>query len=252
MNASKTSIGWAGCFGCVLVCAALPCRAESYHSGMYGYTITLPADWKHIPGDVLHSLTERMQNPDAPRRPRFDVGFQPAANDRWFKYPYLMVQVVPYAEFGSLGQLNEDQFSRAVNAMTGANLSKSMDQQMSPQARALLSGISVGEPELDTANRCYHVSITMNVAGVGPVRSELRGYFGRESLVQVMFYSTEADADQLADIRKSIADSFAFDPDKAYSGGSHFAGASSSTLLAAVIGAAVALAIFALQKSQAR
>jgi hypothetical protein len=261
MNASKTLIRWAGCFGCVLVCAALPCRAGSYHSGMYGYSITLPADWKQIPGEELASLTERLQNPDAPHRVWFDVAFQPATNERWFQCPYLLMEVMRYADFGGPGQLNEDQFSQVVDAMTGANLSKSMDQHLSPQARAMLSGISVGEPELDTANRRYHVQITMNVTGIGPVRGELTGYFGREGVVQVMFYSKEADADQFADIGKSITDSFAFDPDKAYSEEealahpthrSLFAGVSNTTLLAVVVGAAAALVIFALQKSQAR
>jgi hypothetical protein len=264
MNPGKTLIGWVGLFGCALLWAAAPCRADSIHSQTYGYSVTVPAEWKRIPQDVVDSLVAKLQNPNAAHRMIYDAGFQPSANQTWFQYPYVLVQVIPYADFGGAQQLNEDQFPEVVKAMTGANVTKAADQQLSPEAKTLMSGVSVGQADLDTAHRRYQLPLTLTVAGIGAVHGQLTGYFGRECLVQVMFYSKVADGDQFASAGQSIADSFTFDPDKAYSQAealahptnhSLFAGVGNSTLAGIVVGVAgglIGMLIFLLRKPASR
>lgn len=193
------------------------CEAGSYHSTACGYTLSIPDDWKQIPDSDLQRTMGAVANPNAPHPYSFDAGFQQASDERSLTYPYLIVQILPYSNFGSGGQINEDQFPEVIKALTGANLKKAVDSQISPQAKSLIGGSSLGDPTLDTPNRRYIVPITMTVAGLGPVHGELAGFFGKDSLVQVMYYCKAADWDQYSPMMKTIANSFQFDPDRAYS-----------------------------------
>lgn len=194
------------------------CNADQFHSDSHGYRIELPHDWVEIPQDVLQKALALLQKPNASVPILYDAGFQLDSTDRWFEYPYVLIQPIPYATFGLHRQLNEDEFPKFVRRMlTGTGPVKLVDGNLSSFGRQLLTDIDVGQPQLDVANRRYLWSMNENVQGIGPIRSLGVGYFGRDSIVQVMFYSGRADWDRYADVRATIIDSFRFDPDKAYS-----------------------------------
>jgi len=217
MGFRGTLIGYIGMVGSILPCIALPARAASFHSQRIGYTLEVLPGWQQIPQDVVDSLAVKVQNPNSPHRMNYDAAFQAATGQGWFEYPYVIIQVVPYSDFGASRQINEDQFPTVLKALTGADINKAVDQQLSPQAKAMMSGLSIGQAELDTLNRRYRVPMSMSVAGIGQVHGQMTGYFGRKCLVQVTFYCRVADADQLATTSQLIADSFHFDADNAYS-----------------------------------
>lgn len=199
-------------------CIWPPCSQAASHQGKrYGYHVTIPADWTAIPSNVIEEMARAVRNPNSKNVVIMDAAFQPVSQERWFKYPYVIVQVIPYANYGVTRQVNEGEFEGLIKAMTGMNLDKAMDSALSSDARSIMSDPSIDRPQLDKKRRRFLVSTNMTVAGSGKVRGLIAGYFGRESLVQVCFYATEKDWNRHISTGRSIVDSFRFDPAKDYS-----------------------------------
>lgn len=194
-----------------LACAPI-CNADQFHSDSHGYGIELPHDWVEFPQDVLQEFVASIQKQNSTTPIHYDAGFQLDATGKWFEYPYVLVQSIALRR-----QLNEDEFPEFVRMMTGMDVGKILDEGLSSLGRQLMSSVDAGQPQLDVANRRFLWTMNSDVQGVGPIRTLIVGYFGRDSLVQVMFYSRRADWDRDADVRATIVDSFRFDPDKAYS-----------------------------------
>lgn len=193
------------------------CNADQFHSDSFGYRIELPHDWVEIPQDVLQEAVAFLQNQNSAASIIYDAGFQLDSTDEWFEYPYVIVQPIPYAKLGLHRQINEDEFPEYVRMLTGMDVGKVLDKTISSDARQLVSNINAGKPQLDVANRRYLWAMNTDMQGIGPIRGLTAGYFGRDSIVQVMFYSRRADWDRYAYVRGTIVDSFRFNPDKAYS-----------------------------------
>ena len=227
------------------VARAQVAEALTHHGDLYGYSLDIPADWKAIPPDVIQKVTAVLIKPGTANAPIYDAAFEPAAHETWFQYPYLTVQVIPYSRFGQ-GQINEDQFPEVIKHLTGMETNKVLDSTIKPDARSIFGAVNVGQPQLETASRRYLVPINMNVANIGPVRTLMAGYFGRESLVQVAVSARQKDWDAAAGPAQKIIDSFRFDPDKAYSVAEAEAHPSSRSIWhgtgeAAAVGAVLAL-----------
>ena len=188
--------------------------AERFHSTSYGYYLDLPPGWVEIPKDVLQELvaTVLKQNPKA--NIIYDACFQLDSSDQGLEYPYVLVQPVPY---DAHRQINEDEFPRFVQKMTGLDIGKLLDENVSSVGRQRVLNWDIERPQLDVAQRRYLQPINADVHAFGPIRGLIVGYFGRDSLVQVAFYSRRSDWDHYADVRRAILESFRFAPDKAYS-----------------------------------
>jgi hypothetical protein len=193
------------------------CAADHFHSASYGYHLDLPNGWVEIPRDAVQQMLAVVQKPDAATSIIYDAGFQLDSAEQWFEYPYVLVQPIPYASFGLHRQINEDEFPEMVRTVTGLDFDKIVDENISSDARQFLGEMDVGKPRLDAGNRRYLWTMNMDVQGIGPVRGLLAGNFGRDSIVQVAFYSRRADWDRYSDVRQAIVASFQFDPHKAYS-----------------------------------
>ncbi len=197
------------------------CNADEFHSDSHGYRIELPYDWVEIPQDIIQEAAAPLLKQESAVSASYDAGFQLDSTDEWFEYPFVLVRTVPYAKFGLNRQLNEDQFSKFVRMLTnrdvGKVLGKVLDKNLSSLGRQIITNVGVGQPQIDVTNRRYLWTIDSEVPGDGPIRGLVVGYFGRDSLVHVMFYSRRADWDRHADLRATIIDSFRFDPDKSYS-----------------------------------
>lgn len=193
------------------------CTAEQFHSTSYGYHLDLPQGWVKIPQNVLQETFAAFLKQNAATIIIYDAGFQLDSAKRWLEYPYVLVQSLPYDKCGLHRQINEDEFPKYVRMMAGLDADSLVDKIVSSDARHLLGKLDVGKPKLDTGNRRYLWTMDIDVQGIGPVRGLVVGYFGRDLIVQVIFYSRHADWDRHSDARWAIVDSFRFDPHKAYS-----------------------------------
>lgn len=193
------------------------CNADEFHSDSYGYRIELPHDWVEIPQDVVQAALALVQKPNSTVSIIYDAGFQLDSGGQWFEYPYVLVQPLPYSEYGLYRQINEDEFPKFVRMITGMDVGKLVGEELSSLGRQIVANLGAGQPQLDVADRRFLWTMNMDVQGVGPIRALTVGYFGRDSIVQVVFYSLRDDWDRYADVRATIVDSFRFDLAKAYS-----------------------------------
>ena len=189
--------------------AAPTAMPQSHHGAADGYRVGLPLGWVTIPEADVATRFRAARKAGAPNTIRFDSAFQAARGRRSFEYPYVIVQVVPYGSLGLNGQVSEAQFPDVVRRMTGTNLRLS-------QAQSLKSGARLDAPVLERSQRRYWMTGEITVAGPGPVRTLIAGYFGREAIVQVCFHARAVDVDRHAATGRRICESLTFDPEKAY------------------------------------
>lgn len=191
--------------------------AGEFHSATYGYYLDIPPGWIEVPKNVLDETVASMMKENASIPIVYDTGFQLESAERWLDYPYILVQPLAYKSFGVHRQINEDEFPRMVQMITGFDVETFFDENVTSEARPLLDNLEFGKLQLDVANRRYTWPLNMEVQGIGPIRGLVIGYFGRDSIVQVVFYARSSDWDQHADEGLKILESFRFTPDKAYS-----------------------------------
>ena len=221
---------------------------ETYHNEQAGYALDLPDDWIEIPREVMEEVMAQVMQQGAGPRIQYSAGFQPAANETWMEYPYVLVQVLPYAQFGPPRQIREDEFPKLIKALTGLDLAGEMDKRMTDEARSMVSDIQTGVPRLDRPNRRFFLTMDMNVATVGVIKGQCVGYFGRKALVQVMFYVHDDEMDAYADVSAGILESLKFDAAHAYDGSAAAQSSGSGVvgrtarhyIIAGVVGAAIA------------
>jgi len=190
------------------------CDAQQFRSGSYGYQLTLPPGWIEIPSSILEE--QRIAVYAEGSSIIWDAAFQLESAGNWFEYPYVIVQPVPYAAHGMKGQPKEDELPRFVRALSGLDLVGVADSQLSSEARPRFGTVETGLAELDAAKRRYQWTGHADVQGIGPIRFLAVGYFGHQSIVQLLFYSRSGDWDRHSDMRRSLLDSFRFDTDRAY------------------------------------
>ncbi len=195
-------------------CAAA--EPQEFRSDKNGYSIVFPAHWVRIPANVLEGVQKAIFKPAARPALSYEAGYQEGGSFGWMKFPYVLVQTIPYAQYGAPGEPGEQEFPKLVEAIAGIKLDKVMNDSMSPLARGILKDTPNVTARLDAPNRRYFFSMSMNVATVGTVRGEAVGYFGKECVVQIMFYATPKDLARTTNVRDRIFNSFKFDPAHAY------------------------------------
>ncbi len=189
---------------------------ETIHSSENDYAIDLPDGWVRIPDTAAKDMMGATLREDTPVPVVYEFGFQHAGADDWFVYPYVLVQILPYESFGVRRQLYEDELYDFTNAVTGADVGDAMDDYLSDEVKGGLSTPLTGEALLNRDQRCFQWSIHMTVAGIGPVRGRVVGFFGRRALVQILHYAIDEDATSDDEIVARFKSGFSFDPSAAY------------------------------------
>ncbi len=187
-----------------------------YHNPEFGYTIETPSDWVEIPQHVLREASDSVFSDSSHVAFTTMVGFQPATHEYWLEYPYVLFYTMPYKDFGINRQINESEFAEIAAAITGVDIHQVSESNLKQGAIETSDQLSINQPQLDVSNRRLFVTMEMTVEGIGDLRSLTVGYFGRESMVQVMFYALKSEWDQHTTIRQSIYESFSYNADKAY------------------------------------
>jgi hypothetical protein len=200
--------------------AAAPCGAAVFHSDTGGYSLDLPEGWGPLPRQAIARLQAIMF---ANQKFVVDACLQLESADKTGpQYPYVLVMIQPYRNFGLNRQLNEGEFPDYVrgltNGVTQRAARKTRNEVLTTQANGMFSNLElVGTPQLDTQRRRYLASDIEEVKGVGSVREYTVGYFGHTGVVQVVFCTPTGDWDRGAATARALADSFRYDPDRDYS-----------------------------------
>jgi hypothetical protein len=182
----KTATLFLTAFLCLCIAAA--CLAEEAKQPFPtkdGFTLFLPDDWKPIPKDVLDAYSREIARlaPQAEKQ-TYDYGFQLSAAQKWFTYPYLLVQV------RRTGRIPEDQLRSL------ARIGKAMDSSFAKASESLSSFATngtIGETVLDASMHTLWTRIAIDVKGVGTINGLVGTVLTEAGFIQISCYSKEKD-----------------------------------------------------------
>ncbi len=124
------------------------------------YTIRIPGEWKEIPKEVLDQFGA-MASQAAGQSVTYEYGYQLSANEDWFEYPYVLVQV------NRSGRISEGQMKNYRKIDSG--IEEGMKKAESA-AGELLSNASLGESIYDSGTHILWSSVAMDVQEAGRVK----------------------------------------------------------------------------------
>ena len=181
---------WIAAHAVVVVLFARPALGDGveFRSERSGYSLTLPDGLVRIPQEMVEEVKAVMFSGEGAQI-EYDAAFQRGESAGWFTYPYLIVQVVRYEKEGVKRQLYESEFADVAKDLTNLDVEEVVDQVVQPEFGEMLSESSVSAARLDVAGRQLTWSVKMNAEGIGEVVGNIFGHFGRNALVQVMYYS---------------------------------------------------------------
>lgn len=205
-------IGW-----CIAFLAASPANAWTYHSFSYGYALSFPDDWQQIPDEVL-----AVQSPALPALRTsgvFDVAFQSKRAERWFEYPFIVVEVVPYASLGRQQELTSRDMLEMVKTNTGLDPATSMFSDSESMEGGGELDTPDGTVRFDPERHRFLWSSVSKVDHIGLVQTRQWGYFGKEAVINVTLYELGHGSTRLHDMARSVAGTFKFEIGKDYQTG---------------------------------
>jgi hypothetical protein len=191
-------------------------EGNSYHSPASGYRMAIPQGWIQIPDSVVHEMTNRALSAQGKSRVSYETAFQRATAGRWFEYPYVLIQVLPYSSFGIDRQIPKSQFGNLARVISGLDACDLTEKTLSREAQRLTSESAFGKAYLEAENNRFRYDLTMHVANVGKIRGATTGYFGKYAIVQINYYDRESNWVPSEPERDLISGSLRFDVNRAY------------------------------------
>ncbi len=196
------------CLVIALLWSTAAALAGEHRSESGGYVLGLPDGWRQIPHDTLMATMSQAMTPTALAQAHYDAGFQSGFENRWFEYPYVLTQTVPYSDYGKSGPLSESEMKQLLAAMSGLNPDDLANATLNQDARGMVSGLSIEKPAFDSSSRTYLLPMKMKVPGIGEIRGLSKGIFTDSRLIQVNFYTPSGDWDRWTQTRDWMLDSF--------------------------------------------
>jgi len=187
---------------------------NEYRSDEFGYSLTMPDGWVQMPDDIVQEFTRAMVKPGSTIY--FDAGFQPVAVPRWFTYPYVLVQIVQYSDYGMSRQPTESEARILVERMANTDLDEALEKVTSDEFKNLNVGSVIGKAFYDKATHRFEYPVNIEVSTVGKIRGACTGYVGQNAMIQVFFYALDSDWKEQQETQITIAKSFALDAAAAY------------------------------------
>lgn len=187
-----------------------------FHSEANGYSIAVPTDWIQIPQHIILENFNQLLSPESNSKICYETAFQCDAAETWFQYPYVIIQVMTYSNWGLNRQIYASEFKGFVKRLSGLD-TIDVIESFSTEAQKTISDIAIGKAYLDSKNRLYLIGLEADVANTGKVKGIMVGHFGRRAIIQAMFYDLKPNWSQSKRERDLILGSFQFDPVSAYS-----------------------------------
>jgi len=204
--------------GTIIMCSSIAfgVAANSFHSAANGYSVAIPVGWIQIPDSTIREMSNSVMSAEGRSRISYEAGFQSGTASRWFDYPYVLIQILRYSDFGLSGQIPKSQFANLVRAISGSDPTEITETFLSGESQKIASDFVLGRPYLDTQNNRFGYGLTIHVANVGRVRGAIAGHFGKYGIIQIAYYDRECNWIGSKPERDFIFASFAFDATMGY------------------------------------
>src|SRR5262249_40882227 len=116
----RPSIGLAWAIGLAIVAWRCPMAAGAeYRNEKHGYSLTFPKGWAQVPSSVIENLRKLILTQNARSDIIYDACYQKGSLPPWPSYPYVLLQYLPYSQYGGSGEPDESQFPKMVEAISG-------------------------------------------------------------------------------------------------------------------------------------
>ncbi len=212
------------------------------------FSIKLPNTWAEIPSNVLSDYSKAIAL-NAPNLPKqvFNYGYQ-LKSDQWFTYPYILVQVK------NVGRIPSGELKRYKKLKR--EMEKGLDKA-SESMSDLVSNSMIGEPVYDDVNHILWTTLTMQVAGIGPVKGLMATKLTEKGIIQFNGYSTADSYDKNAKLFRetfiknlTISPSIAYSPKLTDNAPTIFGINLGVVIQAAIVGAIIGLIVTVIKKSE--
>ena len=188
----------------VLICCVAAAGAQVFRSDL-GYSLRLPPDWERIPDEVVQEVTLQIVDPSSPDRPYYDAAFQKAESDRWFAYPYVLVQRIEIER-----QPTTAEMQGFVAEISGRSASDVEDVFRS-DVRGVVSEAMLGRVVLDADGGIAVWSGDAALETGERLRMTSVARFGQRHVILVHSYHIADRFEEETEAFDAIAASFAFD-----------------------------------------
>lgn len=198
------------------VIAAMALAATAYaqqrmENAQHGFTIEIPEGWHALPEDFLTERSRAASTPE--QRVTYVAGFQEQAFENGLIFPYVLIQSIPYRDFGLDRAPAREEMRIIVSSMFNVDITATMSDE---QQDLIEDTPSVTLESFDESTGQYWYDLNLTTEAAGTIRGRAHGVFGRRALLQPMFYSLEADWSIYETRAEQILQSFEFLPDYAY------------------------------------
>lgn len=147
------------------------------------FTVTLPDNWIELPKEVISRYNEAVTRlTPSGKAVKFEYGFQPKANKRWFAYPYIAVRIYDQ------GRVPESELK---NVKT-INLNKEVNKHRR-DLPTLIKHFSVSQMLYDPSTQTVWMSGKLYVKGVGDVKGLSVMVLTQYGYVQLAAYARAGD-----------------------------------------------------------
>lgn len=184
--------------------------SEAHH-----YAVTMPPGWTLVPVDIAVAHFAEVLGDPAHARRYFDMVFQPEGA-AWFTFPYAIAQAIPYEEAGIPAPPDDASMRAFVAGIAGAEVRETLFSLTSAQAREHFAEGVVERPLFNPDRREFGYALRVERPGAEPIIGDVRGFFGRDAAIQLMYYTTASKREEHADTREQLFAGFAFAPEGAY------------------------------------
>ena len=133
-----------------------------------------------IPDSSVQDYHVAISGPDKAKSFRYDSAFQRQGQSRWFTWPYVIVEVIPYPD-GQ--QPDESGIAQFLAVIAGVDVLKTAKESANPNLAKLLSNGSFGRAKWDSVTMTARVPLQMDVAGIGTVKAICDFHFGRHAVL---------------------------------------------------------------------
>lgn len=177
------------------------------HDGAMHYTITVPGNWREMPGDFLSEQNRVVKFMRQGEQPNFVRGFVLVDRDSIVR-AYILVQ----NKAGRVGASDITDIENSIASLDPEELSREGQEIVKNYA----TDVSIGRPSFDRSTGRFAMPGRMTLPDGTTVQSMSHGSISAGGVVIVHCYTSAADFSALAPTFQTIGNSVAFDAGHGY------------------------------------
>jgi len=161
-----------------------------------GFTFSLIGNWIEIPRDILDAYAQAISEQTNMQKQHWNYAYQLASSEKWFQYPYILVQVI---EKGRIPESELKNYKKVESEMNRGI------QETREKATGLFTDFNIGETYFDSDSHILFTAMKMNVQGIGDVIGLTAVKLTEKGYIQISGYSLASAADHYLPIYKDMA-----------------------------------------------